>query len=289
MKEASPQVNPGVEGFGIGTSPGGAAHDSSEPRWPLRRWIILLSWIAAAHLVVIFAFGEKDLPPLKKHRPPSEMSIASGASDELIGLADPTLFAVPHPRTFSGLNRGEENKTQTDAFVWPDEPFSLALSPEMLATASVARTGIDASGTLAVAEPPPVFSQPALPSPLPLPTESVIRVEGELKQRKMLKTLTAPVREANDLLPSTVVGLAVNTAGDPVSVTLLASSGAPEADQLALKTANQAQFQSIDMSGPDRAGAAVTNLTWGRMIFQWQTVPVATTNKPASTKPGMAR
>src|SRR5207245_2116254 len=66
----------------------------------------------------------------------------------------------------------------------------------------------------------------------------------------------------------------VNAAGEPVSPPLLLSgSGSMAADEHALKRARAARFEPLGLGGPRRANNPLGQLTWGELIFEWQTVP----------------
>src|SRR4051794_13965847 len=88
--------------------------------WSVRRWIAVLGLIAAAHLIFIFIFGETQAPPLKRRRPPAVTEIASSVAQELAAFHDPTLFALPHSLTFSGLNVPRPHLAASNSVVWPD-------------------------------------------------------------------------------------------------------------------------------------------------------------------------
>ena len=73
--------------------------------------------------------------------------------------------------------------------------------------------------------------------------------------------------------------MVVNGTGVPVSAILLPpGSGSKEADQYALERARTARFEPISVEGPRRLTNPLAELTWGEMIFHWQTLPV--TNSP---------
>jgi len=64
-----------------------------------------------------------------------------------------------------------------------------------------------------------------------------------------------------------------------LSATLLTGSGLTEADSYALKLAGTTRWRPVPRNG---GGADfVEQLAWGRMIFQWHTLPLPTTNGTA--------
>jgi len=123
-----------------------------------------------------------------------------------------------------------------------------------------------------------------LPEPLQLTAarqHSALRVEGDLARRRLLAPLELPSWPHPDLLTNTVVQLLVNADGEPVSLTFLSGCGYSPADQYALDQARAARFQSLSGSGPQRLASPMAHLTWGTMIFEWNTLPITATNAPA--------
>jgi len=75
-----------------------------------------------------------------------------------------------------------------------------------------------------------------------------------------------------DVLAPSVVQAVVDAAGNAVSLVLLPpGSGSDDADRRALELARTARF------------APASQLTIGRLIFHWHTVPLPDTNAPAIT------
>jgi TonB family protein len=104
-------------------------------------------------------------------------------------------------------------------------------------------------------------------------------LEGELVGRGLLTKPRLPARENGELLGSSVVQVVVDAAGRPVSVTLLPpGSGLPDADNEALDEARKARFEPLPgaLSGPDPP--PLKSLRWGRMVFNWATLPLPGTN-----------
>jgi len=96
-------------------------------------------------------------------------------------------------------------------------------------------------------------------------------------------------------LANSVVQVVVDAEGRPISATLYPDdsgpgprtfgSGLKEADEQALALAKAARFNPMTGGGPDRVTSPTAQLTWGRMIFQWHTLPVATNAPPATPQP----
>jgi len=107
---------------------------------------------------------------------------------------------------------------------------------------------------------------------------STLRVEGALANRRLLNPPTLQPWPHPDLLTNSVVQVLVDGDGDVFSQVLLARSGKKEADDDALAVARSAQFEPVPRNsrGPGLAPA----LTWGTLVFEWQTLPP--TNAPAA-------
>jgi len=101
-----------------------------------------------------------------------------------------------------------------------------------------------------------------------------------LAARRLLTALDLPSWPHSDILTNTVVQVVVDADGDTLSSTPLKSCGLSEADQFALKTAASARFLSAR-----KPGQPAVPLSWGKMIFQWHTVPAESTNSaPAALR-----
>ena len=86
-----------------------------------------------------------------------------------------------------------------------------------------------------------------------------------------------------DLLTNSVVQLIVDARGNTFSAVLLPNLNSRDpdqsrADQSALNLAQHARFEATPTTGD-----AVGGITFGTMVFQWQTVPKPATNSPTTT------
>jgi hypothetical protein len=121
-------------------------------------------------------------------------------------------------------------------------------------------------------------------SPLALaPEHSGWRLEGALAQRRLLTGFELRSWQHTELLTNSIVQMVVDAAGAPVSLTLLPpGSGLAEADQTALTLARGARFEPLPAAGPQTLASALARLTWGRIIFEWHTMPPPPTKTAAS-------
>ena len=257
---------------------------SVEPRpWPQRRWWVFVVLVFGVHLGLIFWLSDKAVV---HPRPPGSvpsLHLAGNAAADLLALSDPTLFALPHRQGFSGLAWLNIPQPPFRSFDWPEGPRWLQLSVQRLGAA------FDRSSETADFNPPasPARPEPELTlaevGPLPsAPAHSKLRLEGDLARRRLITPIELQPQRHTDLLTDSVVQIVVNSEGWPISVpVLLSSSGSKEADDHALRLARTARFDTIISGGPGKVTNPLADLTWGRMIFEWQTVPVPPTNSPS--------
>ena len=254
-----------------------------EPRtWPRRRWWLLLMLVFAGQLA--FIFGLSNRTPFIV-RPPARapvLHLAGNASAELMALWDPTLFALPHSQGFSALawTVGPPAETRAAPAPEPMDYLSLLvgqLGAEFNQFVATNRFGRPPARPEAAPDPglPTLFLPPALPAP------SSVRLEGPLAQRRLIRPLVAPSVAHTEILANSVVQIVVDADGRTISPgVLLERSGSTEADRRALELAQGARFESIRVSGPGRPVNEAGALTWGKLIFEWQTIPVTLSNAP---------
>ena len=134
-----------------------------------------------------------------------------------------------------------------------------------------------------VAVPETQSAQPELAKEPVFPQKSSIRIDGPLRNRKLLTPLEPRSIPNGDLLTNTLVDLVVGEDGIPVSCKPLPpGSGSREVDQEGLALARSARFESFVQNGPHRPtnSVPIANLMWGTMVFSWHTLPA--TNSPGS-------
>src|SRR6185436_6150772 len=114
--------------------------------------------------------------------------------------------------------------------------------------------------------------EPHFPSE-PLAGQSRLRIEGGIALRPPSKGIALPAWPRADILSNSVVRVAIDADGRPLFPALSAESGLPEADLAALKIAAATRFRALPHA--DRDGSGTGPLAWGKMIFEWHTVPPA--------------
>ncbi len=262
-----------------------------EPRgeggWPFSRWLVLVALVFALHVGLLFMFGTRKqivhrsvtgAPTLKLAGDSDELLALNDATLELLALNDPTLFALPRPGDFVTAMWSQAPVTNSPSFRWTEPPRWLPLSADGLMTVfnRFMQTNRVAGFTLQ-SKPPVRLSTPAQPIEPALAQVSTMRVEGDLTQRRLLTPTNLPSWPYADVIAPSRVQLLVDEAGNVVSAIVLPSDNSLEAlshydaaDQGALEFARAARF------------TPASNLTIGRMIFTWHTVPPPATNSPAT-------
>jgi TonB family protein len=247
------------------TAPGLAEPKPQGEGWSQKKWLAVISIIFAAHVAIIFAFGEKGeiIPRAVTNAPKFKLA---NDSDELPALNDPTLFALPHQRDFASAAWLKMPGEKPPSFRFAEPSRWLPLSAENLGATfqQFMRTNYFAGFQLNF-KPQPELSELVLPIEPALAQNSTVQMADELAQRKLLKQITPPSLPYNDVLAPSKVQALVDAAGN-VSPVLLESSGYKDADDEALKLARTARF------------APAKNPTVGQMIFNWRTIPATTTN-----------
>jgi hypothetical protein len=207
--------------------------------------------------------------------------------NELLALQDPTLVVLPHRNNFSGA-AWLKTHLQDFRLANRSEPtLPLPLSPERLGATFIAfmRTNpspsiqMDLAAGLGLAD----LLSVEVPPMHPLVTASRVRVEGDLANRRLLDPLQLPPQSSADVLKNTEVQLFVDALGNTFSPVIVAKSGDDAVDAIALTNfVKNAHFEPLNAKA--RGNASLEAMTFGKMIFEWQTVPLAQTNAPTSDR-----
>jgi hypothetical protein len=257
-------------------------HELAEPeRWLPSRWWTLILLVFATQLGLIFWLGKpQHIPPLPNDFAPTLRLTGPGAA-QVLALTDPTLFALPHRESFSGEAWLTIPAQEFRPFVWSEPPRWLTLVQTNL--------GIDFKEFMSTnqLEILPVVAQldlelkmPRVVESSPFPRKSTMRVTGALAERHLLVPPALPSWRSAEILTNSVVQILVGADGKPVSPTLLKPPGiAPtEADLYALREARKTRFEPLDVNDLMNP---LEGLTWGQLIFEWQTLPLPATNNAA--------
>jgi hypothetical protein len=257
-------------GLAESTSPG--ANWLTEPQrsegWTRRRWMILIAFVFAAQIAMVFLIGEKK-PPLPRAVTASPTLSFANDTDGLLALNDPTLFALPHQRDFAADVWLKLPEVTSPSFRWSEPPRWLPLSADSLGAPFVRlmQTNHFAGYPLDF-KPALTLSTPVLPIEPQLPQHSTMHILGELAPRQLPAQIELTNWPVADLIAPSIVQVLVDAAGNVQSTVLLpprdgftAADQFDEADQRALALARTLRF------------APSTGLTIGRIIFNWHTVP----------------
>jgi hypothetical protein len=259
-------------------APGLAGPKPQGEGWSRTKWLTFIAFIFAAHIAFIFALGEKRQIVSRVVTSVPTLKLADD-SDELLVLNDPTLFALSHHRDFASAVWLKMPDVKQPSFRWTEPPRWLPLAAENLgATFSrFMQTNYFTAYQLDF-KPQPKLSEPVLPIKPALAQTSTLQIEDGLAQRWLLNEINLPSLPYNDVIAPSVVQVLVDTAGNVVSAVLLQSENSLEAashydfaDRRALEIARAARF------------VPSSRLTFGKLIFNWHTVPLATTNPPAAS------
>ena len=250
--------------------------------WSRRRWAWLVTGGVTFHAVLVFWLGERwhPTPPLPLDESALQLATDRASIRALAGasvLSDPTLFALPAYEGFSGAAWLALPSSELPAGAWSEPPRYLLLDTNELGGVFAQFVATNKHNGQIVEDllQPRGSGADILILDDPVMTQSVVRVEGPLAQCPLLAPLRAPNPPYPDALPDTVVQLKVNAHGLTESAIVLASCGVRGLDNQALTVAQAARFRPLLAEEPSAASAG---LTWGRLVFQWFTVPPSPTN-----------
>jgi hypothetical protein len=250
--------------------------------WAWRRWWGLVALVFIVQLALIFWLGEVSLIHPRPQAPAFTLQLAGPMSPELLALRDPTRFVLPHAESFPALWQTNPPPPQFQAFAWPEATRHL-LPPADQSAAAFNRfvQTSDFSLSLPQANPEPRLAVPNLPPLAITASRSSLRLEGGLANRRLITPLHPPSWTNSTILADSVVRVVVDATGTPVSWTLLSSSGLPDADQFAVNEAKTARFEPLSPQPGGAVPDAAAQLSWGRMVFRWHTVPPPPATAPA--------
>jgi len=243
--------------------------------WPRRRWWLLTGLIFVSQVTLIFWLGEHGHPRPRALGPAPGLRLVRGWSQAL-ALQDPTVFALPHRQGFSGPAWLDSKPLEFPAYDWSEPPrwLPMSLAPLSDNFSEVQETNpFDPIQLLAGSAPELTRPDPIVLAPAR--GQSSCRLEGGLAGRKLLSNPKLPPWQRPEILTNSVVQLVVDGQGRPLSAVLLSSSGWKEADDLALAEARMARLEPLQAAGPQPASRPSDELSWGELIFEWQTLPPA--------------
>ncbi len=247
--------------------------------WPQRRFLAVLGAVCLLQVGLIFWLSDRSPARHPPAAAPAPLLLAPIEWVETLGLSDPTLFAVPHWQSFSGPAWLIASNLSLPV---PAGSESVETSP--LATRqlrgdlpTLALTNRFGSAELAAILEPDL-ELAALPEQPLLPTESVLRILGDLRGRRLLNPCELPPWPSAELLTNSIIEVAVQADGSAFSAKLLSKSGSNEADEYALSVSRKVRFQSAPMDLGNESFASAPDLLWAQLVFTWKTLPLTPSN-----------
>lgn len=255
--------------------------------WSRRRWAVVIALALVLHLGLIFWLGDrKAVQPMPAVKGP-DMYLPTDQTANLPGLSDPTLFVLANRHGFSGPAWLKIPVVDYHLKEWKEPEPLPAPVPELGRTLKEFVQGNMSRPFEVAPKPEPHMDAMDYLSPVSLvATRSTFTIEGDLAARLLLTDFKLDSWPAAGILTNSEVLVAVNPEGTVFSAVLLAKCGpkddpgAKAADASAINLAKSARFQAQRWSGPGQSALPPSRLTWGRMIFHWNTSPLPATNAP---------
>jgi hypothetical protein len=265
----SPALPPESGSWPAGPKPGEGWLPGPKPPdegWTRRRFALVLLFVLALHVSLIFLFGAKKqiVPRPAKNVP--QLQLADEAN-EIIALGDPTLFARPNAHDLVTAFWRQMPAIAQPKFDWTGAPRFLSPAPGNLGALfrDMVRNTRAPDFPLDLKPEPKIFL-PEVALADAAPRTTTWQISGDLAGRGLLRTNELPSLPRNDVLaPSTVQAL-VDTAGNVASAVVLRNQNVDheadhEADQIALQLVRNLRF------------APAPRLMFGEVTFIWHTVP----------------
>jgi hypothetical protein len=264
------------------------AKDLEPVRWTRRRWIYAVAAAFAVQALFVFSLGSRTRPAPQRPQFPTAIQLVGEGwtarhATDVLQFDDPTLLALPNLHGFSGSAWLRFPPLEYQPGEWSDSPHWIELDSAMLG-------GVFSHFVASSSVRPPLVADKPLPTLQryepnfpnePVPARSRLRVEGPLAGRPLLTMPELPSWAHSELVSNSVVRVAVSRDGCTFSPLLLTESGYPEADLRALKIANELRFLPATNDGP--TGQSPDAMTWGKLFFQWHTLPSPLADVPSAT------
>jgi hypothetical protein len=270
------------------------------PRWTRVHWLAAIAIVFALHVTLVFIFGaRKSIAPAPVKNAPS-LTLTGESADDLLGLNNATLFALPDRDGFSGIMWWAPPALPFHQQDWTEDPHWLADTNPLTVNQLVAAFHyyVETNHFAKVAfefNQSPALAVPILkPQPI-LAQDSTLQIEGEIANRPLLSPVKLPSWPDSDVIAPSIVQVLVDAAGNVVSATLLppVNSWEPsairdtvepsparnaDADARAVEIARNARFAPLTSNAGSVASQPVTHLSVGQFVFNWRAVPVIITN-----------
>ncbi len=238
-------------------------------------------WVAVVFVLQgggLWWLSRKSNAPARPENPSSLLLANTNSAGllEALALEDPTVFARPNAKGFSGPSL-QPGKLSHQPYRWQSPEIEIPYPTNLLTVPidSILKTNIGDSAN-AFVKPMPEIILLNVP-PLKGPEASRLEVAGDLAGRKLIASPKLKTWNHTSLLQPTRVQVMVNFGGRVFSAVRLGGSGYAPADAMALAMARRA----IQFSKTTNAPAApldASHFTTGDLIFHWHTNPLTVTN-----------
>jgi hypothetical protein len=243
--------------------------------WGWKKLCLIILLAFATHLAFVSLLGTKAVVTPRAVRNVPMFQLANQA-DEFVRLTDPTLFALPDPEALAAAGSPVSPDLLNPAFRYTEPPAFLA-APAAATLGAAFKTFMQTNRVAAFTpsfKPEPQRLAPAVGIVTALPQSSTWHVVGDLAGRPIVTPITVPSLAVNDIIAPSRVQVLVEQDGHVASAVLLDSSEYDDTDHY-----TPADQQALDLARTLRFAPA-DRLMFGRIIFDWHTVPVANTNAP---------
>lgn len=238
--------------------------------WTGGRFIMIVAALFVLQIGLIALFGARTIAPeaapvrLTRFRA-TRAELSQEQLMYMFFVSDPAAFPLPGKHGFSGRAWLNQPPAQYQSSNQLEAPLLLSLNTSRLGAGSNFLSDTETTAPLEIArtELPQVEPLPVFLSPQIVPTQSVFRIEGELKNRLVGPPPALPAwpSASTKLLTDTTVQIAVNRTGDILTARLQRRCGSAEADADALAKTWSLRFRP----STDEA------VQWSQAVFQWQT------------------
>jgi hypothetical protein len=259
-----------------------------EPRhWPGVRLWSAITLVFGLQIALVYRLEDHSPPAPRRSVPAPVLRLTDDPPGGLLAFDDPTLLVLPHREGFSGAAWLGIPVPAFPVRNWAPPMHWLQLDPTRLGAGfkSFVETNVLARFQT-IPAPQPELLVPELTRSPPASSPSTVRIEGNLAKRQLLSKFDLPFWTGTDVLTNSVVQVLVGPQGNTFSALLLPagngskSAGQQTADQTALDLARTARFEPVRSSGAVNHRMAMSDMTMGTLIFEWQTLPVPATNAP---------
>ena len=237
--------------------------------WSRRQWGTVVVTVTLVQVGLVLALNERrSTPPPGRGAQPGPRLVhwqpASLEGETVLAAMDPTVFALPGPRSFSGTTWGQSWTPPSLAQGWTDEVRWLKGDPAWFGEFGEFSVPVMADEAEVRPQPGP---SPVTVRPLPLAERSPMELDVDLRRRGLAAPVELPGIIHSNLVAATDVQVSVEPDGHVFSAVVLRSSGLESADEQAVQVALSCRFPPIkDETGP------TAERQWGRLRFRWSTV-----------------